>query len=67
MMMSLSAARRRISVMKQRSNCCTSVPMQVGARVELGPNGLASGSSASSARSPVSVVFSQSLMMREVA
>ena len=65
MMMSLSSARRRISVMKQRSNCWHSVPMQRSVRASsLGHRWLFSGSSASSARSPVSVVFSQSLMMR---
>ena len=38
MMMSLSAARRRISVMKQRSNCWHSrADAAIGARVQLGP------------------------------
>ncbi len=65
MMMSLSRARRRISVMKQRSNCWHSEPMQRSVRASsLGHRWLVSGSPASSARSPVSVVFSQSLMMR---
>ena len=65
MMMSLSSARRRISVMKQRSNCWQSAPMQRSVRASsLGHRWLVSGSSASSARSPVSVVFSHSLMMR---
>ncbi len=68
MMMSLSAARRRISVMKQRSNCWHSEPMQRSVRASsLGHRWLFSGSSANSARSPVSVVFSQSLMMLELA
>jgi hypothetical protein len=65
MMMSLSIALRRISVMKQRSNSLHFWPVQASARASsLCQSRLASGSSASSARSPVLVVFSQAAMSR---
>jgi hypothetical protein len=58
-------ARRRISVMKQRSYSLHFWPRQVSARASsLCQRALVSGSSASSARSPVCVVFSHAAMAR---
>src|SRR3990167_5403570 len=53
--------RRCIRVMKQRSNCAHFWPVQVSRRASIrAQSGKESGSSLSSARSPVSVVFSHS-------
>src|SRR5207302_1726721 len=65
MMMSLSIARRCISVIKQRSHSLHFCPRQVSARASnLNHNALASGSVDNSARSPVLVVFSHAAIAR---
>ena len=63
MTMSLSAARRRISVMKHSSYSEHFCPRHVSVRASsLGHSALDSGMDASSARSPVAVVLSHSTM-----